>query len=196
MEPSFVALMCQKAWDRKHQGKCTGKHPIQTHNFQYHARTLYFFRRKVAIHYSMISFVCFPHPLASRSHTVVMEMEIEFFYKNCRKNPKLLIDHIQKMKSGDAPFFPTTLGLVYDKLFGDPLPQPAAPGSGLGRSLDARNAKRAPAVSPSIGSVGKHGSRAVYSAVDEPSGRGVVPLSIILVGAATFFMFLSHMNRS
>ena len=99
----------------------------------------------------MIGFVYFPHPWTSRRHTAVMEMEIEFFYKNSKKNPKLLIDHIQKMKSGEAPFFPTTLGLVYDKLFGDPLTQPTANSSGLGRSLDAGNesiAKSAPAISP------------------------------------------------
>ena len=69
-----------------------------------------------------------------------MEMEIEFFHKtSTEKNPRSLMDHIQKMNSGEAPFFPATLGLVYDKLFGDPLPQPIAPSSGLGKSVDTGN---------------------------------------------------------
>ena len=44
-------------------------------------------------------------------------MEIEFLHqKFTEKDPKLLMDHIQRMASGEAPFFATTLGVVYDKL--------------------------------------------------------------------------------
>lgn len=44
-------------------------------------------------------------------------MEIQFLHENVvEKDPKLLIDRLQKMASGEAPFFPTTLSLVYDKL--------------------------------------------------------------------------------
>ena len=44
-------------------------------------------------------------------------MEMQFLHERVtEKDPKLLIDRIQRMASGDAPFFPTTLSLVYDKL--------------------------------------------------------------------------------
>ena len=78
----------------------------------------------------LLSFI-FPHPLISGSHTAVMEMEIEFFRRNFpEQNPKLLTDHIQKMELGEAPFFPATLSLVYEKLLSKALPQPVASGSG------------------------------------------------------------------
>ncbi|KAF9649997.1 hypothetical protein BDM02DRAFT_3268320 [Thelephora ganbajun] len=51
------------------------------------------------------------------SHKTIMDMEIQFFHENfTKKNPKLLMDHIRRMGSGQAPFFSATLGLVYDKL--------------------------------------------------------------------------------
>ena len=57
-----------------------------------------------------------------------MDMEIEFFYGNSAdRNPKLLMDHIRRMASGEAPFFSTTLSLVYDKLVENSFGQPAAP---------------------------------------------------------------------
>ena len=60
-----------------------------------------------------------------------MEMEVEFFYKNfTEQNPKLLMDHIRRMASGEALFFSTTLGLIYDKLVERTFVQPAASGSG------------------------------------------------------------------
>jgi len=44
-------------------------------------------------------------------------MEIQFLHETFTgKDPKLLIDHIQRMVSGEAPFFPATLSLVYDRL--------------------------------------------------------------------------------
>jgi len=44
-------------------------------------------------------------------------MEIQFLHEQfTEKDPKLLMDHIQRMASGEAPFFPTALSLVYDKL--------------------------------------------------------------------------------
>ena len=44
-------------------------------------------------------------------------MEIKFLHeKFTEKDPKLLMNHIQRMASGEAPFFPTTLSLVYGKL--------------------------------------------------------------------------------
>ena len=53
----------------------------------------------------------------SPSHDAVMDMEIQFLLKNfTEKDPKLLMDHIRRMASGEATFFATTLSLVYDKL--------------------------------------------------------------------------------
>jgi len=44
-------------------------------------------------------------------------MEIQFLHeKAIKKDPKLLTGCIRKMGSGEAPFFPTTLSLVYDTL--------------------------------------------------------------------------------
>jgi hypothetical protein len=58
------------------------------------------------------------HAWISFSHKAVLDMEIQFFHEMItEKDPKLLIDHIERMASGGTPFFPTTLSLVYDKLF-------------------------------------------------------------------------------
>ena len=44
-------------------------------------------------------------------------MEIQFLHERAiEEDPKLMINCIQKMVSGETPFFPTTLSLVYDKL--------------------------------------------------------------------------------
>jgi hypothetical protein len=44
-------------------------------------------------------------------------MEVQFLHERfTEKDPKLLVDHIRRMASGEAPFFPTTLSLVYGKL--------------------------------------------------------------------------------
>lgn len=44
-------------------------------------------------------------------------MEIQFLLEQFTENfPKPLMDHIQIMASGEAPFFPATLSLVYERL--------------------------------------------------------------------------------
>lgn len=59
-----------------------------------------------------------------------MDMEIEFLHRNfTEKNPKLLMEHIQKMASGQAPFFPTTLSSIYDKLVEKALTTGFVPGN-------------------------------------------------------------------
>ena len=51
------------------------------------------------------------------SHKEVLDMEIQFLHERAiEEDPKLMINCIQKMVSREAPFFPTTLSLVYDKL--------------------------------------------------------------------------------
>ena len=46
-----------------------------------------------------------------------MEMEIEFLHKTISGTAfKLVMDYIQSAASGESPFFPKTLSLVYDKL--------------------------------------------------------------------------------
>ena len=58
-----------------------------------------------------------------------MDMEVEFFQSNfTQPDPKVLMDHIQKMTSGEAPYFPETLSLVYGKLFSKAFPQTTFPG--------------------------------------------------------------------
>ena len=60
-------------------------------------------------------------------------MEIQFLHENfTEKDSKLLMDHIQRMGSGEAPFFSTTLSLVYDKLVEKAFPKHTSPGLGLG----------------------------------------------------------------
>ena len=62
-------------------------------------------------------------------------MEIEFFRGNLtEENPEFLMEHIQRMASGDAPFFSTTLSLVYRKLFEKVFPLPFAPVQGPRKS--------------------------------------------------------------
>jgi len=64
-----------------------------------------------------------------------MDMEIEFFGRNLtEESPELLMEHIQRIASGDAPFFSTTLSLVYRKLFEKVLPLPIAPVQGPRKS--------------------------------------------------------------
>ena len=53
-----------------------------------------------------------------------MEMEIEALCQNfAKKDPKLLVDYVQSAASGEVPFFPVTLSLVYDKLAGTAFPK-------------------------------------------------------------------------
>jgi len=64
-----------------------------------------------------------------------MDMEIQFLHDNfTEKDSKLLMDHIQRMAFGEAPFFAATLSLVYDKLVEKAFTQPAPSGSGLRKS--------------------------------------------------------------
>ena len=64
-------------------------------------------------------------------------MEIEFLHRSfTEKDPKLLMEHIQRMASGEAPFFSKTLSLVYDKLVEYASTRPVTSGSNLGKSPD------------------------------------------------------------
>ena len=64
-----------------------------------------------------------------------MDTEVEFFHKTfAGKDPKALMDHIEKMASGEAQFFPMTLSLVYGKLARKVLARPTAPEPSLGKS--------------------------------------------------------------
>ena len=69
-----------------------------------------------------------------------MDMEIQFLHENfTEKNPMLLMRHIQRMASGKAPFFATTLGLVYEKLVEKAFARPVPSGSGLGKSAEVES---------------------------------------------------------
>jgi len=85
-----------------------------------------------------------------------MDLEIRFLLKNfTEKDPKLLMKHIQRMASGEAPFFATTLSSVYDKLIEKAFGRPIPSGSGFVKFIQVYNA--APSVplqaSPSTFSV-------------------------------------------
>jgi len=69
-----------------------------------------------------------------------MDTEIQFLHNNfTEKDSKLLMDHIQKMAFGEAPFFATALSLVYDKLVEKAFAQPVPSGSGLGQSAKVKS---------------------------------------------------------
>ena len=69
-----------------------------------------------------------------------MDIEINFLYE-CfsKKDPKQLMDHIQRMGSREAPFFAKTLGLVYDGLIEKTFTRPTPSGSGLGKSVEVQS---------------------------------------------------------
>lgn len=52
-------------------------------------------------------------------------MEIRLLHERfTEKDPKLLMDYIRRMASGETPFFPTTLSMIYDKLVENAFPSP------------------------------------------------------------------------
>ena len=103
-----------KAWDQKDQRGCTRVHPIQTLRLQCRARAVFFLHCEVDV-YCFSSFTRFSLVPLLSSHKEVLDMEIQFIRER-EMDHQLLIDHIRRMASGGAPFFPTTLSLVYDKL--------------------------------------------------------------------------------
>lgn len=69
-----------------------------------------------------------------------MDMEIEFLFRNFSEtNPKAFMEHIQRMASGEAQFFPKTLSLVYDNLAERALTQPTTSGPGSGNPTETEN---------------------------------------------------------
>ena len=65
----------------------------------------------------MVLLIRFVLTWTSSSHKEVLDMEIQFLHERAtEEDPKLMINCIQKMVSGETPFLPTTLSLVYDKL--------------------------------------------------------------------------------
>lgn len=59
-----------------------------------------------------------------------MDSEIQFLLEHfSERHPKFLMEHIQSMVSGETPFLPTTLSLVYNKLIEMVFIQPIATGS-------------------------------------------------------------------
>ena len=73
------------------------------------------------------------------SHTVVADIEIEFILRNFTEKPGSLKDHIQGIASGEVPYFPTTLSMVYGKLSERVVARSAASGLGLGKSTETGN---------------------------------------------------------
>ena len=78
-----------------------------------------------------------------------MDMEIQSLHESfTEKDPKMLMEHIQRMAYGEVPFFVTTLSLVYDKLVEKAFARPTPSGSGLGRSAEVQSV-----ADPSIASI-------------------------------------------
>jgi len=69
-----------------------------------------------------------------------MDMEIQLLHDHfTEKDPKFLMEHIRRMASGEAPFFATTLSLVYDKLVEKAFARPVPSGFGLGKSAEVES---------------------------------------------------------
>ena len=69
-----------------------------------------------------------------------MDMEIQLLYESLsKKDFKLFLEHIQRMGSGEAPLFATTLSLVYDKLVEKAFVRPIPSGSGVGKSVGVQS---------------------------------------------------------
>lgn len=67
-----------------------------------------------------------------------MDLEVQFLLKHfTEKNPKLLVEHIQRMATGETPFLPTTLSLVYDKLIQKVFLRSIATGFGPGKPTES-----------------------------------------------------------
>jgi hypothetical protein len=71
-----------------------------------------------------------------------MDPEIEFLYRNIAKNQSRLMEHLQRMASGKAPFFSATLSLVYDKLIDMVFTEAVPTGFGFRESTEAAPAIR------------------------------------------------------
>ena len=101
--------------NKKYQGGRIEGSPVQTHDIQHCPRTFYFICCKVGVRSSYrptLSSTQYPF-----SHKDIMDTEIDIFLENFTdEDPESLMDHIQRMSSGEAPFFPTTLSLLYGKL--------------------------------------------------------------------------------
>lgn len=63
-------------------------------------------------------------------------MEIKFFLENSTEIHESLKDHLERMSSGEAPFFPAMLTLLYGQLARKVFPRSAASGSSLGRPTE------------------------------------------------------------
>ena len=78
-------------------------------------------------------------------------MEIRVLYEMFTgKDPKSLMDHIQKMASGEAPFYSTTLSLVYDKVVEELFTKRVPPGRGPGELTEGQSATVLTPPQPSI----------------------------------------------
>ena len=63
-------------------------------------------------------------------------MEIEFYKTSTKHDPKLVMDHIQRIASGETPPPSTGLSFVYDKLVERIFEHPIASGSDLGKPTE------------------------------------------------------------
>jgi hypothetical protein len=105
-----------------------------------------------------------------------MDMEVEFLRRDfTEQNLKSLMDHVQRMATGEAAFFPATLSLIYGGLFQKVFPEPATSGSLLGGSPEAGGesvARSAPAVQPRNSSAARS-SNSTYR-IKFPSVRAIL----------------------
>ena len=67
-------------------------------------------------------------------------MEIQFLHETFTgKEPELLANHIRRLGSEEARFFPTTLSPVFDRLVEKTVARSVPSGSGLKKSIEIRN---------------------------------------------------------
>jgi hypothetical protein len=129
-------------------------------------------------------------------------MEIKFLHeKFTEKDPKLLLNHIQRMASGEAPFFPTTLSLVYGKMvenaFTKRAPSNFGPGDCTGNQslVDLPSPPQASISTPGIPSSSTIGPTASSSSLQAPASTHG-PLSIATPANSTWLQCVQCNERA
>lgn len=149
-----LVLTRSTAWNRKYQRRRTEGYQIKTLRRQHRSRTVHHIRCKVRNHNHLRQFFfCSSHfhhyPF---SHEEVMGTEIEFYKNSTERDSKSLMNHITRTtsSSSEAPFTPTSLSLVYDKLVERVFTQPTASDSSLGKPSTTECARSHEPCTPTV----------------------------------------------
>jgi len=119
------------------------------------------------------------------SHREVLDMEIRFLHERfTQRDPKFLVDYAQRVASGEATFFPATLGLVYDELVEGTFRKHTSSSSGLagGQSVTTPQASTSTSSVTSSSTSSSANSEASFSDSPAPQIRVLSNSTIKRVG--------------